>query len=99
MALDVLSHGSAIFNLGCGGAGYSVKEVIDVARDVTAAKIATRVAARREGDPAVLIASSDRIREQLGWKPQFQDLRTIVESAWSWMGRRESREIAGAKDA
>lgn len=99
MALDVLADRSAIFNLGCGGEGYSVREVIDVARDVTGATIATRVAARREGDPAVLIASSDRIREQLGWKPEFQDLRTIVESAWNWMERNGSREISGAKDA
>lgn len=99
MALDVLTDRSAVFNLGCGGEGYSVREVIDVARDVTGAAIETRVAARREGDPAVLIASSDRIREQLGWKPEFQDLRTIIESAWNWMERNGSKKIAGAKDA
>jgi UDP-glucose 4-epimerase len=86
-ALGFLSERSAIYNLGCGGAGYSVRQVIDVARAVTGKPIPVRVGARRPGDPAVLVASSDRIRRELGWKPRFQDLEAIVGSAWSWMQR------------
>lgn len=85
MALDVLEEGSHIYNLGCGGAGYTVREVIETARAVTGRDISVRTAARRPGDPAVLVASSDRIRSELGWQPVMQDLRAIVESAWQWM--------------
>ena len=85
LALDVLSERSAIYNLGCGGDGYSVREVIDTARRVTGKEIPVRMGARRPGDPAVLIASSDKIKSELGWHPQFQDLGLIVESAWKWM--------------
>jgi UDP-glucose 4-epimerase len=85
LALDILGGRSAIYNLGCGGDGYSVREVIDVAREVTGRDIEARVSARRAGDPAVLVASSARIKSELGWSPQFQDLRLIVESAWRWM--------------
>ena len=85
LALGILGERSAIYNLGCGGDGYTVKEVIDVARAVTNREIPVRVAARRAGDPATLVASSDRIKRELGWSPQFQDLRLIIESAWAWM--------------
>ena len=88
MALDVLSDGSRIYNLGCGGAGYSVRQVIDAAREVTGKEIATKMAARRAGDPAVLIASSEKIKRELGWQPMHQDLRVIVESAWNWMQKQ-----------
>ena len=88
MALDVAASRSETFNLGCGGDGYSVREVIDVAREVTGKDIPVRVVPRRVGDPAVLIASSDRIRSALGWQPDFQDLRVIIESAWRWMQRK-----------
>jgi len=71
--------------LGCGGDGYTVKEVIDVAREVTGRGIEARVAPRRPGDPAVLVATSDKIKSELGWSPEKQDLRVIVESAWRWM--------------
>jgi UDP-glucose 4-epimerase len=74
-----------IYNLGCGGAGYSVSEVLQTAREVTGKDIPARVGPRRAGDPAVLIASSEKIKSELGWKPEFQDLRVIVESAWRWM--------------
>jgi UDP-glucose 4-epimerase len=57
MALEILDERSAIFNLGCGGGGYSVNDVIEIAREVTGETIPTRVSARRPGDPAVLIAS------------------------------------------
>lgn len=85
LALDALQERSAIYNLGCGGDGYSVREVIDTARRVTGKQIPVRIGSRRAGDPAVLIASSDRIRSELGWQPQFQDLQLIVESAWRWL--------------
>lgn len=87
MALNVLSDGSRIYNLGCGGAGYSVRQVIETAREVTGKEIPTKMAPRRAGDPAVLIASSDKIKRELGWSPMHQDLRVIVESAWTWMNR------------
>ena len=97
-ALEILDDRSDIFNLGCGGDGYSVKEVIETASDVTGLEIPTRVAGRRPGDPAVLVASSERIRSELGWQPEFQDLRVIIESAWKWMQRRSKSNVA-ARDS
>jgi UDP-glucose 4-epimerase len=85
LALDVLTECSAIYNLGCGGDGYSVRDVIETARRVTGKDIPVRMGRRRAGDPAVLIASSDKIKSELGWQPQFQDLGVIIESAWKWM--------------
>ena len=84
-ALDALNEGSRTYNLGCGGAGYSVREVIDTAQRVTGREIPTHIGSRRPGDPATLVASSDKIKSELGWQPQFQDLSLIVESAWRWM--------------
>ena len=91
MALNVLSEGSRIYNLGCGGAGYSVRQVIETARDVTGKDISTKIGPRRAGDPSVLIASSDKIKRELGWSPQHQDLRVIIESAWRWMCERSQQ--------
>jgi UDP-glucose 4-epimerase len=85
LALGLLDHRSAIYNLGCGGNGYSVLEVIETARAVTGREIPLRLGPRRPGDPAMLVASSDRIRRELGWDPQFQQLDTIIGSAWVWM--------------
>lgn len=85
LALGAMSEGSRIYNLGCGGSGYSVREVIETARQVTGKDIPVRVGPRRAGDPAILIASSDKIKRELGWEPKFQDLRVIIESAWRWM--------------
>jgi UDP-glucose 4-epimerase len=84
-ALQILDERSAIYNLGCGGEGYSVKQVIDAAKEVTGREINVRYGKRRAGDPAVLIASSDKIRKDLGWKPERQDLKEIIESAWKWL--------------
>ena len=84
-ALSILGERSAVYNLGCGGEGYTVKQVIDSAREVTGRPIDVRVGARRPGDPAVLVASSEKIRRDLGWSPRFQDLHAIIESAWNWM--------------
>jgi UDP-glucose 4-epimerase len=85
LALNILEERSSIYNLGCGGDGYTVREVIDTARSVTGRPIPVRTGARRPGDPAVLIASSDKIRRELGWQPSMQDLRVIIESAWNWL--------------
>jgi UDP-glucose 4-epimerase len=72
-----------IYNLG-NGQGFSVREVVEVARAVTGHPVPAIESPRRPGDPAVLIASSEKIRRELGWQPKFADLKTIVESAWQW---------------
>lgn len=76
-------HTSATYNLGNGN-GFSVKEVIETARNVTGHPIPAEVAPRRAGDPAVLIASSEKAINELGWKPKYADLHTMIESAWNW---------------
>ncbi len=85
LALDYLMAGgrSDVFNLG-NGVGFTVKEVIDVARKVTGDDINVEIAPRRAGDPAMLIASSQKAISILGWKPKFDSLETIVSSAWNW---------------
>lgn len=85
LALDHLLQGgeSDVFNLG-NGVGFTVKEVIDVARAVTGHPIPAETCPRRAGDPAQLIASSKKAVEQLGWKPKYNDLNTIIASAWKW---------------
>lgn len=87
LALNILDKRSSIYNLGCGGEGYTVREVIETAKEVTGRDIPIEVGPRRPGDPAVLIASSDKIKKELGWQPESQDLRVIIESAWAWMQR------------
>ncbi|HEU0208196.1 MAG TPA: UDP-glucose 4-epimerase GalE [Candidatus Udaeobacter sp.] len=74
---------SSCYNLGTGG-GSSVREVIDVCRRITGRKIKTIEKPRRPGDPPRLIASSDKIKKELGWRPQFQLLDPIIDSAWKW---------------
>ena len=76
-----------IYNLG-NGQGFTVREVIESARRVTGRAIAVEARARRAGDPAVLVASSEKIQRELGWKPKFADLDKIVASAWEWQQRR-----------
>ena len=88
LALEACAPEGRIYNLGCGGAGYSVKEVVDVAREVTGREIPTRIGPRRAGDPARLVAGADKIKRELGWKPQWQELHGIVASAWRFMERR-----------
>ncbi|OUN06549.1 UDP-glucose 4-epimerase GalE [Flavonifractor sp. An92] len=85
LALDYLLNGgdNNVFNLG-NGVGFTVKEVIDVARSVTGHPIPAVVSPRRAGDPAQLIASSEKAVNVLGWKPQYNDLNTIIETAWKW---------------
>jgi UDP-glucose 4-epimerase len=81
------------YNLGCGGDGYSVREVIETAQKVTGLRVPVRTAGRRAGDPAVLIASSRRIRADLGWHPRQQNLEAIIASAWTWMERALPRAV------
>ncbi|MEN6521193.1 MAG: UDP-glucose 4-epimerase GalE [Armatimonadota bacterium] len=85
LALEALESGASsdVYNMG-NGSGYSVKEVITVAEEVTGKKIAAVDAPRRAGDPARLVASSDKIKKQLGWKPRYAELKTIIETAWQW---------------
>jgi UDP-glucose 4-epimerase len=86
LALGALDHGSRRYNLG-NGHGFSVRQVIETARQVTGHAIPTRIGPRRAGDPATLVAGSQKIRDELGWTPQFPDLRDIIESAWRWHQR------------
>lgn len=75
-----------IYNIG-NGAGFSVQEVLQAASRVTGREINHRTAPRRPGDPAVLVASSERIRKELGWAPAFSSLEAIIRSAWDWKQR------------
>ena len=83
LALRALDKGSRTYNLG-NGRGFTVKEVIETAREITGHPIPAEVTARRPGDPAVLIAGSEAIRRELGWEPRYPDLRTIIQTAWEW---------------
>lgn len=85
LALNRLRNGgdSKIYNLG-NGKGFSVKEVIDYTRKVTGAKINAEVSGRRAGDPATLIATSEKAIKELGWEPKYNSLETIIETAWNW---------------
>jgi len=86
LALDDARSGQAvIYNLG-NGSGFSVQEVVDVVRRVTDRPVPVAVRARREGDPAVLVASSERIRADLGWVPELSALDQMVRDAWSVTG-------------
>lgn len=78
-----------------GGAGYIGKRTDRGGRRDHGRKIPKK-ASRRAGDPPVLIASSDKIKSELGWDPEFQDLRVIIESAWKWMGNQKPVEAATA---
>ena len=85
LAVERLRNGgqSIICNLG-NGKGFSVKEVIEVSRKVTGHEIKAEMAERRAGDPAILIASSDKAKSELGWNPKYNSLETIIGSAWEW---------------
>lgn len=85
LAVKYLQSGneSNIFNLG-NGVGFTVKEVIDTARKVTSHPIPAKITPRRAGDPAQLIASSEKAKEILGWKPEHNSLEEIISTAWNW---------------
>jgi UDP-glucose 4-epimerase len=85
LALDFLARNEArmdIYNLGCGGDGYTNREVITCAEKVTGKRIATMTGPRRPGDPPVLVASSGKARRELGWKPTREALEDIISDAW-----------------
>jgi UDP-glucose 4-epimerase len=77
---------SSVYNLGS-GTGFSVKQIIEVALKVTGKEIPTQIGPRRAGDPSTLVASSQKIREELGWSPQYGSLETILGDAWKWHQR------------
>lgn len=84
LALDNLDERPRmVYNLG-NGTGYSVKEVIETAREITGHPIPTITKPRRPGDAAILVGDASKIRKELGWKPQIPDLKTIIASAWEW---------------
>lgn len=85
LAMKYLRDGndSNIFNLG-NGVGFTVKEVVEIARKVTGHPIPAKEEPRRSGDPSMLIASSAKAKEVLGWNPQYADLETIIGTAWNW---------------
>jgi UDP-glucose-4-epimerase GalE len=85
LALDALRAGapSAVYNLG-NGRPTSVREVLNAVERVTGQAVPYQIAERREGDPAVLYASSDRIKRELGWTPMYEDIQVIVDTAWRW---------------
>lgn len=85
LALEYLQAGNSsnTFNLGS-STGFSVKQMLEAAREVTGKEIPATVVSRRAGDPSTLIAASDKAREVLGWKPQYTDVNKIIESAWNW---------------
>ncbi|MCJ7830730.1 MAG: UDP-glucose 4-epimerase GalE, partial [Desulfobacterales bacterium] len=95
LALEALfnGHSSNVFNLGC-SQGFSVREIIETARRVTGHPIPAIEADPRSGDPAVLIAGSNKIREQLGWTPRYENVEDIVRSAWAWH-RKEAQRGGG----
>ncbi len=87
LALEALQDGhSRVYNLGS-GSGYSVLEVIESVREVTGHPIPTVTARRRDGDLPVLIADSDKIGRELGWETEYNDLKTIIHTAWNWHRR------------
>lgn len=85
LALDYLLKGGTndVFNLG-NGVGFTVNEVIEAARRVTGHPIPAEICPRRAGDPAQLVASSEKAKQILGWKPQYENLETILSTAWAW---------------
>jgi UDP-glucose 4-epimerase len=85
LALDYMNNGGAsqCFNIG-NGSGYSVAEVVAASSRLIGHPIPAKHAARRAGDPAVLVASSDKVRREMGWQPKYHRLEAIIESAWNW---------------
>ncbi|HEX8033531.1 MAG TPA: UDP-glucose 4-epimerase GalE [Ktedonobacterales bacterium] len=83
LAIGRQDVGLRIYNVGNGN-GYSVRQVVDVAREVTGMPLQIEEKPRRSGDQVATVASSERIRRELGWQPRYADLRAIVESAWKW---------------
>ena len=88
LALQALEQGSKTINYNLGnGKGYSVNEMISAAKQVTGKPIAVRISPRREGDPACLVSDSSNAIRDLGWRPKYNDLQVIFETAWLWHTR------------
>ncbi|MDB2643840.1 UDP-glucose 4-epimerase GalE [Luminiphilus sp.] len=83
LALAAIETDNRTYHLGNGG-GFSVRQVIETARAVTGRRIPEEIGQRRPGDPPRLVANSDKIRRELGWRPQFDGLEQIISSAWQW---------------
>jgi len=92
LSLEAFLNGqpSRVYNLG-NQRGFSVKEVVEAAREVTGHPIPTKESPWRPGDPPVLVASSERIKKELGWNRRYDDLKKILETAWGWMKGKKSR--------
>lgn len=86
LALESLlgGNGSSIYNLGS-ERGFSVRELIEIAKEVTNTNIPSVISSRREGDPAILIASSEKVKKELGWRPKYEDINIIIQSVWNWV--------------
>ena len=85
-----------MYNLG-NGRPTSVKDVVDAVAHVTGKQVPWEAAPRREGDPAILFASSDRIKRDLGWRPQYEDVRVIVETAYRWRTSHPNGYASGVR--
>ncbi|MFH0728382.1 MAG: UDP-glucose 4-epimerase GalE [Pseudomonadota bacterium] len=92
LALKALLDGrpSGVYNLG-NSKGYSVREVIELSRRITGRPIPAIETGNRPGDPAILVAASEKIRRELGWQPEYEDLETIIQTAWQWHQRERDR--------
>lgn len=91
-ALEYLpDRGSAIFNVGY-GRGYSVREVVSAAKDVTGVDFTVEETGRREGDPSALVANSGALKRALHWKPAYDDLEFIIKTAWEWEKKVKDRD-------
>jgi UDP-glucose-4-epimerase GalE len=97
LALQALAPGQQLrYNLGT-GRGYSVREVIRVAEEVTGKKCPVKEGPRRPGDPPALVAAADKVRRELGWSPRYTELKPIIETAWNWHRRHPKGYDDGAK--
>ena len=90
LALNAFDGRSAVYNLGCGGEGHTVREVIEKASEVIGIDIPVEVGSRRAGDAAVLVASSEKIRRELGWHPERPDLGDMIQATWNWIEEHPS---------
>lgn len=100
LALKHLRAGGESLVLNCGyGHGHSVREVVDVVKNVSGVDFDTRLSPRRPGDPAALVAGADRVRAKLGWTPQHDDLREIVNQAYEWERKLRDGTIPKARSA
>jgi UDP-glucose 4-epimerase len=100
LAMKALRNGgNGVYNIGT-GVGYSVREVVSAVEQATGQKLKFRVGPRRDGDPAVLVASNVKLTKELNWKPQYSDLSDIVKTAWEWsQAHPDGYRPSGKKEA